>query len=221
MELLELKNIWKIVEKKEIKKNQINEHMITNTIQRRSDLILSKLARAMRLQTIMAGIAGFFALLVSPMFIIDKEDGFLLDHIFSPIEMSIVLFSMAVIVLFVTYYNWKGHQQIITYQKNSKNLKESLSDSLSILNKVQNLKIYSDAFGVPFFGIWIVYATLYSEYGFQLDIRLVYLLLIAVSIFVIGYYFAKWANRPYKQYIEKLQYFQNELEAGDPLSAKV
>lgn len=209
MELKELQNLWE-EDTSQQQSIVMNEQQISHFIHQQSFSLLARIERALRRKTWQAGLIGLFTCGVAPIFVLDEDD-FLLDQLLSPMEMSVITFLMGLVVLLVAYQSWQSRKQLLGLQQTSSNVKNMLEGVTHLLNKLQRLKINTDAVGVPLFGAWLAYGYFSRHVHFGWFTELILFLVIVALIIWVSQHIARSANRYYQEYIDQLQAYREEL----------
>lgn len=206
MELQDLKSIWTKVVDTEKTTYQIDQSDVQIIIKKKSNILISKIKRELQFKRWLLGIIGSLTTILAPLFYYKDTADFFLDSILSRLEMSIILFTMGIILLIVFTNVFISYRKITDFQKTSGNLKITLQETIKILNRIIKFGIYSDALGVPFIVTWIFYRKLYEDEAFNFDLRFLYLGCTAIIVFIIKYYIGTYLQtRKYNPYINSLK----------------
>lgn len=210
MELKELENLWEDDTSRQPART-MNEQQMSHFMQQQSATLLGRIERALRNKTWRAAVIGLFVCSVAPVYVLEEGD-FLLDQLLSPVEMSIMLMLMGLIVLHVAYQSWQSRKQLLGFQQTSTDVKTTLGKASTLLNRLQRLKINSDAVGVPFFSAWLAYSYFFKHTDLGWFTKGALLVVVVVLIIWLSQYAARWANSYYQDYIDQLTAYQQQLE---------
>lgn len=214
MELTDLKSIWKKVVDEQGAKYQLDEQHVRSVIHKKSNATISKVKRELRLKGWMSGAVGILTIILAPVFLFENNDhNYPLDTIFSRLEMSTIMLFVGIILLALFINIIISYKKITTFQRTSDNLKLTIRATIELLKRIVKLGIFSEVISVPFVVTWIAYKKLFQDDGLILDIRLLYLSLIALTVIVLKYHLIKYfQNRKFGPYIDSLQECLDDID---------
>lgn len=213
MELQDLKSIWTKVVDAESTKYEIDQDGVQALIKKQSNITISKIKRELQFKRWFFGIIGILTPFLSFIFYYDNDPTYFLDDYLTKFEVSLLLFLMGIIILIAFINIMVSYYTIEKFQKSSDNLKITLRETVKILGRVIKFGIYSDAIGVPVFATWILYRVLFKDETFILDMRVFYLVITAVILFIIKYKVGEFLqNRKYSPYIKSLQRSLDDID---------
>ncbi|AXT20839.1 hypothetical protein D7030_11240 [Flavobacteriaceae bacterium AU392] len=213
MELQDLKSIWTKVVDAESIKYEIDRNGVQALIKKQSNITISKIKRELQFKRWFFGFIGILTPFLALVFYYDNDSTYFLDDYLTKFEVSLLLFLMGIIILIAFINIIVSYRTIGKFQKSSDNLKTTLQEVIKILGRVIKFGIYSDAIGVPVFATWILYRILFKSEIFIFDIRVFYLAITAIILFIIKYNIGKFLqNRKYNPYIKSLQRSLNDID---------
>ncbi|MEM7549871.1 MAG: hypothetical protein AAF363_09355 [Bacteroidota bacterium] len=213
MELIDLKEVWDRVEEKESEKFQLPEESVVNAIRKQSNTTFSKILRAIRYKVLISTIASIASYLSVPAYILKSaEESFFLG-ILSGIEVGIMMILVGTLLLGISINYRISYRMIKTNQISAKPLKESIQEAIDIILKINRISIYSDAYGVPLFLGWILYAALFKHFEISSIWGSLIITGICYASFVLVEAKGKWlTNKKYGDYLSVLESSLKELQ---------
>ncbi len=213
MEIHDLKSIWTKVVDSEHTKYQVDQDKVQQLIHKKSNTTIDMIKRKLIRKQWLLGIIGSVTVLLAPVFYYDTDSSYFLDSILSKFEMSLIYFLMGVIIIIAFINAHRCYRKIVDYQKMSDNLKTTLEQTINILNKIMKHGVYSDAIGIPIFGTWILYRSLFKEASFAFDHRILLLILFAIGLFILKKYIGTYLqNKKFRPFINTLEKCISDIE---------
>ncbi len=213
MELLELKSIWKKTTTKEFAGKGMTENKIKELIKKKSKTAISKIKREMKFKIWFMGATGIMCIAFSPILLFLDNDKLPLAKILSPIEVFFIYVLMGIVIFVFSRRIKNTHDKINVYLESSKDLKISIEEILKLMDKIVKLAITIGGIITPILIGWILYAFLYKDKAFALDLRIIYLLAITfIDHKVLSFLEAKVQHKKYGAYIKALKECLKELK---------
>lgn len=216
MEINDLKSVWKKANDQEKPGYWVSEEDVQKMIRNKSKLTIQRIKKAMRLKLAFLISSSLITVLAAFLFRLDKMEGesFWLDKWLSIEQMGDMMIFMSIIVLLITVRSIQRYRKVITLERSSLPLSETLKKVRSIIQGVITTGIYGDVIIVPILVIWIMSVHYYGKTGFVFDIRLLYMLLPATILPVLIYFKnSRFMHGRYGHHIKALDESLTELEA--------
>lgn len=216
MEINDLKSVWKKANDQEKPGYWVSEEDVQKMIRNKSRLTIQRIKKAIRLKLVFLIFSCFTVTASAFLFRLDKMEGesFWLDEWVSIEQMGDMMVFMGVIVVAITWRSIQRYRKIISLERSSLPLSETLKQIRSIIQSVINTGIYGDVIGVPILVIWTMSVHYYGKTGFVFDIRLLYILIPAMVLPVLVYFKnSRFMHSRYGHHMQALNESLNELEA--------
>jgi hypothetical protein len=206
MEISNLQNMWTELEQSaEQKQVTIAADDIEQGIKSQSTIIYAHVGRGLKRKALISGIFSVTpGIAATQLFVTGINDSFLSD-LLSASTLGILLSAITIIMLIVAIFNWQGHLLIDKFQASSASLRISNQKSISVLERIQSIEVWSDTIGVPVIGFIVISGWLYSSAAWQLDYRLLALVGLTSAISLWGYFAARKVNQRFQPYINELE----------------
>ncbi len=216
MEINDLKSVWKKANDQEKPGYWVSEEDVQKMIRNKSRLTIQRIKKAIRLKLVFLIFSCFTVTASVFLFRLDKMEGesFWLDEWVSIEQMGDMMVFTGVIVVAITWRSIQRYRKIISLERSSLPLSETLKQIRSIIQSVINTGIYGDVIGVPILVVWTMSVHYYGKTGFVFDIRLLYILIPAMVLPVLVYFKnSRFMHSRYGHHMQALNESLNELEA--------
>jgi len=218
MEINDLKSVWKKANDQEEPGYWVSKEDVKRMIESRSKLTIADVRRAMRLKLIflfVSTLVGITGVVFFKSGLVESDD-FWLGEWLTISQMGNMLVFMSVILSFILVLSASRYKKVVSLEKSSLPLNESLRIIREIIRGVINMGIYGDVIGVPVLAAWGMWIYYYGETGFEFDIRLIYVLLAVIVLPTLVYFKnSRFMHRRYGHFILAIDENLEELEATD------
>ncbi len=130
---------------------------------------------------------------------------------------SVLFYGVVVLSLGIMLtLNHRAYRQMSNVLSNPRNLKDTLKQSLSILQQAINFNIWSDTLMSPVLITWLFFAYMYRD-GFVPDQRLWIIVLVPVIITPLAWISQRYAQKlKFGQFADRLQTYLDDLNENNP-----
>jgi len=216
MEWNELKSIWKKANDQLGPEGRVNETVVQSMIKRRSNTIISRILRLMRLKMWLTSIIGGLVLLMAGWLgvMTDWDEvstiyGLTMTHG----QLIVILLISVVLILSIFIISRSNYKKIRKYQQSTLPLKSNLEAIHKIMKVHVHHTALPDAVMIPVVFLFFLWNRLFGEDGFAWDLKVIIILAFLLSSPFWSYRFSKWLQmRKYGEYIEDLKNCIVELE---------
>lgn len=216
MELTDLKSIWDKVVEEDKTTYTLDEQDIKKMIAKKSNVLFSQITRELKMKRWFMGIVGITSVLLSSVYLLDTDDSYLFDNVFSRVEMSLLTLFMGLLIVILFINIVRSYRQMSMFQSSSSDLKTALSTSKKLLERIQKLAVFSDSFALPLVIGWYTYRKLFGEGAFVWDIRIFYVFLAATITLILIFLISRsMQRRKFGKYISRLQAHIDDMQVLD------
>jgi len=232
MKLNELKDIWKSVTHNAIEKDAVSETTILKTIRKKSTSEISKIRSTMQFKLIggsFATLVVLFSAVVSITFpkktnlieaiysrissFLFSEKSNLLGSLFTPLEYTLLLITLALFIIIMLHYNYKAFKKVKAIQSSSENLNSTLEKVIEIVENVMKLNVNFGTLSITLMGTWIAYSYLYRDNDVQFDSNLLYLFITIIISLILFYFIESFGQKiKFGRYVKRLKSYLKSLE---------
>lgn len=207
MEFVELKSVWEAVVEESISKDTIDVYGVEQSISKDSNSVLAKIKRVMYFKFLL----GFFFLFLFLFLLLGsflKPGKFTFyEAILETQDNQIFLVTGILFITAMLSCNYRAFREIIFFEANASNVKESLRRFIGIMEKTIRLNIYiSTTFDSIALG-WIAYLVNKKAGLVEGAIQLSALVIVAATIGALAFYFVARFNQKVKfgNYLDRLK----------------
>lgn len=216
MNLTDLKSIWtEVSESDKVIYSVANEDM-QKMISKKSHVLLSKIVRELKIKRWLVGSMGIAAVFLSIVYLLDLENNYILDEVFSRTEMVIFIMLLGLLMLILFVNIVQSYRRMMMLQRSATDLKTALETSVLLLRRIQKLAIFSDTFAIPLITASFTYRKMFAEEPVVFDERILYVILSAVISFALVYMLSRTVQqKKFGKYIDQLRHHLMDLKVLD------
>lgn len=206
MDFDELKSVWKKAHDQEKAGYWVSEEDMKAMIHKKSRATIADVARQVKRKIRMTGIIGSMTLLFSLGILFtrpDEPDFFLW---LNGLQYSVMMLFMTGVMTVIHFHSRWRLKQINEVERSSASLKEAVSKTHFLFQRVINTGVLSDTIATPMVLLLVAGIALYGEQPFAFDYRLLLMLGIAVAGVFVFYRLGRFLL------MRRIGFFLNHLE---------
>lgn len=219
MEWNELKSIWKKANDQLGAEDRVSQTVVQSMIKRRSNTIISRILRLMRLKMWLTSIIGGLVLLMAAWLSIVtdfKEVSTIYGITMTHGQLILILLISVALILSIFVISRSNYKKIRKYQRSALPLKSNLKAIHQIMQTHVHHTALPDAVMIPVVFLFFLWNSLFGGDGFAWDLKIFIILAFLLSSPFWSYRLSKWLQlRKYGEYIEDLKACLNELEGEE------
>lgn len=219
MEINDLKSVWKKANDREKPGYWVSEEDVRDMIGKKSNTTLADILRALKFKIRTSSI-GVVVSLAAVIFALNVHDGPDKRYLFGLLEtagqFAVAMGLLGTVLLRFSVVLRLRYRQIRNYETTDLSLRDSIENAIKVVNDVIRSGTYSDTFGMTVLVLWVSYIRMFGTDAFQVDVRLVYLLLAGLTVPLVLYFTSRRLHQnKYRHFVEALERYRNELNDMD------
>lgn len=213
MELAELQTAWRLVDAEIQSRDSVKEPVLAESIHRRSHSELADIKRALQQKFVIGGLVAAISVGASLASMLAPEEFHPLDFIFKAGETAFFYATLAVSLSVMLGFNYRAYRAIKAIEQQAENVRTTLRQFVSVMEKSIRFNIYSDTFMSPIFISWFYYAYAFRDQPLTWGPRAAVLFILPVLVGFLSFYVQRYIQHlKFGQYLERLKTYLKSLD---------